>query len=101
MDTIFYSDRMKATFEEEEEQEDWDGNIVKRTYLGTVFDLTPSGKYYMPFVCSNVTEEEAEKDEEWYEQAEAELDTIGACLVPGEGDPTDLFAEMFVRKVCK
>lgn len=28
--------------------------IVGQAYLGTVFALTPSGKYYMPFACSNV-----------------------------------------------
>jgi hypothetical protein len=26
----------------------------RRIYLGTVFGLTPSGKYYMPWACSNV-----------------------------------------------
>jgi hypothetical protein len=40
--------------------EDWeddihgDGSQVRRLYLGSVFSLTPSGKYYMPFACSNV-----------------------------------------------
>lgn len=28
--------------------------IIGQVYLGTVFALTPSGKYYMPFACSNV-----------------------------------------------
>jgi hypothetical protein len=27
---------------------------VRRVYLGTVFGLTPSHKFYMPFACSNV-----------------------------------------------
>ena len=33
---------------------------------------------------------EACQDARWYEQAEKELDYIGACLIFGEGDPTDL-----------
>jgi len=33
---------------------DESGNIVGRCYLGTVFALCPSGKYYMPWACSNV-----------------------------------------------
>jgi hypothetical protein len=32
-----------------------DGNVVGMTCLGTVFNLTPSGKYYLPFACGNVT----------------------------------------------
>jgi hypothetical protein len=32
--------------------DDW--TIQASLYLGTVFSLTPSGKYYMPFACSNV-----------------------------------------------
>lgn len=36
---------------------------------------------------------EACQDARWYEQAEEELDSIGAYLVSGEGDPTDLFVQ--------
>ena len=90
-------------------------------YLGSILNILPSGKYYVPFACSNVevcetcaaaghvpctkenpckhqdtsedTEEyhcEACRDARWYEDAEKELDSIGASLFPGEGDPTDL-----------
>lgn len=31
-----------------------DQGIVGMTFVGTVFTLTPSGKYYTPFACSNV-----------------------------------------------
>jgi len=135
----------------------------RRVYLGTVFALTPSGKYYMPYACSNVAacpvckgsgtigahrkrrirakakaraneliadairrygrgsdgvraqyamrqradrladgfscprcegigSAEARDDEVWQEQAESELNSIGACLTSGDGDPCDLFA---------
>lgn len=73
-------------------QDDPEHNEVRRVFLGTVFVLTPSGKYYTPWACSNVTEAEAEKDERWYEQAREELESIGLSLESGEGDPCDLFA---------
>jgi len=98
IDKIFNLEVLAAALDEADEQDDQDGCIVKRVFLGTVFDLAPSGKYYMPYACSNVTEEEAMEDERWYEQADAELDTINAYMVSGEGDPCDLFAERFVRE---
>lgn len=157
--------------------EGYDGERVQRVYLGTVFSLTPSGKYYMPWatgnleacracdgrgevdaplrqdlpaasadvlhkaakaldwrvreialhfygaacegrwpkavrdllehtgaavqmlqpkqtcdVCDGMGSEEAALDAAWMEQAEAELEEIGAALESGEGDPCDLFA---------
>jgi len=33
---------------------DEDGSATGLCFLGTVFHLMPSGKYYMPFACSNV-----------------------------------------------
>lgn len=67
--------------------------LVERMYLGTVFEIYPSGKYYTPFANSNVTKDEVKKDEAFLKQIELELDTIGAYLVSGDGDPTDLFIE--------
>jgi hypothetical protein len=61
-------------------------------YLGTVFALTPSGKYYTSWACGNVTEEEAALDEEWYEAVEEQLAKQDLYLTSGEGDPCDLFA---------
>jgi hypothetical protein len=71
--------------------EDEDGR-VRRVFLGTRMALCPSGKYYTPFACSNVTDEEAEADEEWYERVKAGLESLGASLESGDGDPCDLFA---------
>jgi len=59
-------------------------------YVGSVRDLTPSGKYYMPWACSNVTEEEAEEDEEWWNEFENELTKYGAWAETYEGDPLDV-----------
>ena len=71
--------------------EDFDGNKIKSIYLGTCFDLLPSGKYYTPWANSNVSEEEANQDEEWYNEVEERLSAMGMYLESGEGDPCDLY----------
>ncbi|MDD4429685.1 MAG: hypothetical protein PHG64_15030, partial [Paludibacter sp.] len=38
----------------EESYKDMDGNTLKSVFIGTCFNIMPSGKYYMPFACSNV-----------------------------------------------
>lgn len=49
--------KVKAAIEREDWEDDihGDGSQVRRLYLGSVFGLTPSGKYYLPFACSNLT----------------------------------------------
>jgi len=59
-------------------------------FLGTVFSLLPSGKYYMPW-SSNITEAEAEADELFREALEAEAEAHGLLIMSGEGDPCDVF----------
>lgn len=99
MNTGLDFEAIKAELEKAEWQEGEEPDQeVRRVFLGTIFALTPSGKYYMPWACSNVTEEEAEQDEEWREAVEAELEKIDACLASGEGDPCDLFAEQYRDK---
>lgn len=73
-----------------------DEGYVKEIFVGTVFNLLPSGKYYTPWACSNVTEEEAEEDEIWWEQAYAECAEHGCCIISGEGDPCDLFISVVI-----
>lgn len=77
------------------EKDDFDETESRRIYIGTVFNLLPSGKYYQPFACSHVTDEEAELDEEWYEALEAELNEHGMFYDCGEGDPCDMFVGEF------
>ena len=61
-------------------------------YLGSILSIMPSGKYYMPWACSNVTEEEAAKDEAFREALESEAEEAGLSLESGEGNPLDMFA---------
>src|SRR5579885_3590609 len=90
---IFNLAAIRAALDAEEwEQDEYEHERLRRSvYLGSVFNLVPSGKYYTPYACSNVSDEEAALDEEWFEQAERELASIDCYLESGEGDPTDLF----------
>jgi len=64
---------------------------IQRIYAGTVYALTPSGKYYTSFASSNVSDAEMKKDEKWWKDVEKELGKIGATLESGEDNPDDLF----------
>ena len=74
---------------------DWElveDNLRKRlVYLGSCFNVMPSGKYYMPWACSNVTDEEAKADMEFQELLEKEADEHGFIVEAGEGDPCDIY----------
>ena len=61
------------------------------TFLGTVFSVYPSGKYYTAWACSNITEKEAEVDEAFSEALDKVVDMFGFCVTEGEGDPCGMF----------
>ena len=77
------------------------GNIVKphfdhddpyySDYIGSVFNVTPSGKYYMAFASSNISVKEAAIDEFWREKFESVLQEEGCWDECGEGCSTDMF----------
>lgn len=46
--------RKELDGEEWESDDALGGDQVRRVYLGSVLNLCPSGKYYMPWACSNV-----------------------------------------------
>jgi len=81
--------------DQEDVQEDPDDlmNCVQRRmiYLGTIMNMTPSGKVYYPFACSNVSIKEAALDEVWREYMDRELEKHDLFLESGEGDPCDMF----------
>jgi hypothetical protein len=69
-----------------------DGMRLKSIYLGSI--PWPSGKMYMSFACGNVSEEEIKRDQEWFAELDAMLESIGAWTESGECDPCDLYAVM-------
>ena len=81
---------------------------VRCTFVGTVFNVMPSGKYYMPWACSNVEpcnrckgtgcdfcghqgSREAFEDTLMIEALEEYAAKKGLAIESGEGDPCDLF----------
>lgn len=72
------------------------GQKRTETFIGTVSALTPSGKYYMPWACSNVTEREAYRDEQWWAAFESIAESHGLYVTSGEGDPCDIMVGMVV-----
>jgi hypothetical protein len=60
-------------------------------YVGSVFSIFPSGKYYTPWANSNITLLEAAQDYSFQEGLESELDKHGYWSFSGEGDPCDIF----------
>lgn len=92
-------------------REDWDEPDrldCRGVFLGTVFMIMPSGKYYMPWACSNVEpcsrcrgdgcdycggvgSREAYEDELMAEALEHYSDRRGLSVQGGDGDPCDIF----------
>lgn len=72
-----------------------DGCLVGLCYLGSVFSLMPSGKYYTPW-CSNQTWRDAAMDSAFMELLESAAEAHGLCIESGEGDPCDMFATMYM-----
>ena len=76
--------------------EDDSSQLKGSCYLGTVFSIMPSGKFYMPWACSNVTENEAEQDEIFMDRLESIASIYDLSIESGEGDPCDLFAVVYL-----
>lgn len=54
MDNIFDLKEIRNELDSEEWENDFYGTQSRRIYIGTVFNVMPSGKYYMPWACSNL-----------------------------------------------
>jgi len=71
-----------------------------RSFLGTVFALAPSGKFYMPWTAKQ-TEEDVDEDSKFYEALDNVAEEHGMFIESGEGDPCDLFAGIVVENKIK
>ena len=95
-----YDDFYTPLYDEEQEH--------RSICMGTVFTIMPSGKFYMPWACSNVEpcprckgkgcdycghcgSREAFEDSVMQEWLEHYADKVGCYVESGEGDPCDIF----------
>jgi hypothetical protein len=65
--------------------------VYYATFIGSVFSIMPSGKYYMPW-CSNQTDKDVAHDLVFQEILDEVAEKHGAWIESGEGDACDLFA---------
>lgn len=71
---------------------DSDGESFGYSYLGSVFSIMPSGKYYTFWANGNVTDYEALLDETFNAALDSIAESHGMWIESGEGDPCDLYA---------
>ena len=60
-------------------------------FLGTVFQIMPSGKYYTIWAMSNASLADHVLDSAYHEALETIAESFGGWIESGEGDPCDLF----------
>lgn len=77
----------------EPDPDSWPRNseLIGRCFLGTVMNIYPSGKYYMPW-CSNQTRADETRDKCYGAAFNGSFESAGMWIESGEGDPCDLFA---------
>lgn len=75
------------------------GELYGDHYLGTVFQLVPSGKHYTPRGNNNVTEKEAQLDELWLTALDLVAEHYGLFVVSREKDHTELFIVNYLGEI--
>ena len=102
---------MKKLEEAEPYEDEFNDVKIKSAFLGTVFSLLPSGKYYTFWACSNLEpcplcegegcefcgnlgSREAYLDQIFWEKLEKEAEEHNCTVTNGEGDPCDILVEM-------
>ena len=66
---------------------------IGRCYLGTVFHLMPSGKFYTGWT-TNQTRADETRDAAFIEALEERASEAGGSIGNGEGDPCNMFFSM-------
>lgn len=73
------------------------GQNIGICFLGTVFAIMPSGKYWTVWASGNVDRLEQIKDSAYTEALSAVAEQYGLSIESGEGNPCDLFAILAVE----
>lgn len=74
---------------EKEEIDNYEG-YMKGIYIGTIFNITPSGKLYA-FWTSNQTEKDEVTDQAFWDELSDLLAIENLYVVSGQNDPCDIF----------
>ena len=110
-----YSEKLYLRYKEEIESWDWSAirksaiencivdeyelqfelQVIASCWLGTVFAIMPSGKYYMPWT-TNQTAKDVIRDSAYWQALEEVSEANGMYITNGEGDPCDLFAQFCI-----
>lgn len=83
---------------EEIREWDWDGIQADalenegQVWLGSIYSLTPSGKFYTAWVTGDLTEKEADMDEMWWDALETVAEEYGMSVSSGEYEPDHVYA---------
>lgn len=72
--------------------------VVGRCFIGTVFNLAPSGKYYTAWANSNANNIDVILDQIYYDVLDVVADENGMWIENGKGDVCDLFACCMVEE---
>lgn len=104
----FYWDTIKSELEsceyienEYELEKGYDDYPISTIYIGSVFSVMPSGKYWTFFACGNMYPDEMLKDEIFMEVLEDTLSNKGMFISGSDSDACDMFFGMEVIKDCE
>jgi len=86
---------LKKDLEKAEYVNENDGNPYSSLYIGTVFEIMPSGKYWM-FWTTNQSYFDMIRDSLYREIMEEIAEENNMWIENGEGDPCDLFICMCI-----
>jgi hypothetical protein len=71
--------------------------LIGSCYIGTVFHIMPSGKYWQWSADNNVTRIEKIKDLAFWGALQMEAKSRNMWVEPSEHDPRDLFVSCWVE----
>ena len=83
-------DRIKRAAEQNPDQPEGSAEEFGCHYLGSVFGIMPSGKFYMPWT-TNQTRADVIKDQCYFDALQAMAAEHGCWVENGEGNPCDVF----------
>ena len=78
-----------AELENARSSADIDCEMEYRCFAGNILHISPSGKLYVPW-STNVTQEEADADEEWRNELDKTAKEAGLYFTEGEGNSCDM-----------